>query len=67
MITNRIIDQAFSDLRSTCGGVRNDYFGLLYLEQEHEVPREKAVNHRTAVRLPEFEEYFALSQLLRHK
>ena len=44
MITNRLIDQAFSDLRPTCGGVREDYFGLLHLEQEHNVPREKAVN-----------------------
>jgi hypothetical protein len=40
----RQVDQAFSDLKSVCGGVRNDYFGLLYLEQEHNVPREKAVN-----------------------
>ena len=44
MINDRLIDQAHSDLRSTCGGVREDYFGLLYLEQEHNVPREKAVN-----------------------
>jgi len=44
MITDRLIDQAFSDLRSTCGGVREDYFGLLYLEKEHGVPREKAIN-----------------------
>ena len=44
MINDRLIDQAFSDLRSTCGGVREDYFGLLYLEKEHNVPREKAVN-----------------------
>ncbi|NBV25299.1 MAG: hypothetical protein EBS05_25715 [Proteobacteria bacterium] len=44
MITNRLIDQSYSDLRNTCGGVREDYFGLLYLEQEHKVPREKAVN-----------------------
>lgn len=44
MISDRLIDQARSDLRSTCGGVREDYFGLLYLEQEHKVPREKAVN-----------------------
>jgi hypothetical protein len=35
MINDRRIDQAFSDLRSVCGGVREDYFGLLYLEQEH--------------------------------
>lgn len=44
MITDRKMDQAFSDLHSTCGGVREDYFGLLYLEQEHNVPREKALN-----------------------
>lgn len=44
MITDRQIDQAFSDLRSVCGGVREDYFGLIYLEKEHGVPREKAVN-----------------------
>jgi hypothetical protein len=44
MITPRQIDQAHSDLRSTCGGVREDYFGLLYLEREHVVPREKALN-----------------------
>jgi hypothetical protein len=44
MITDRKIDQAFSDLRATYGGIREDYFGLLYLEEEHNVPREKAVN-----------------------
>src|SRR5271169_3995350 len=44
MITDRLIDQAFSDLRSACGGVREDYFGLLYLEREHKLSREKAVN-----------------------
>ena len=44
MITDRKIDQVFADLRTTCGGVREDYFGLLYLEQEHNVPRERAVN-----------------------
>lgn len=44
MITDRLIDQAFSDLRETCGGVREDYYALLYLEQEHHVPREKANN-----------------------
>ena len=41
---DKLIDQAFSDLRSTCGGVRNDYFGLIYLETEHGVGREKACN-----------------------
>jgi len=44
MINNRQIDQAYSDLRSSCGGVREDYFGLLYLEQEHNISREKAIN-----------------------
>jgi hypothetical protein len=44
MISDRLIDQAFSDLHTTCGGVREDYFGLLYLEREHAVPRDKAVN-----------------------
>ena len=44
MINDRTIAQAFSDLHPICGGVREDYFGLLYLEQEHKVPREKAVN-----------------------
>ena len=44
MINDRVIDQAFSDLRSNCGGLREDYFGLLYLEREHHVPREKALN-----------------------
>jgi hypothetical protein len=44
MITDQKIAQAFSDLSSTCGGTREDYFGLLYLEQEHGLAREKAVN-----------------------
>lgn len=43
-ITDRMIDQAYSDLKSTCGGVRNDYFGLLYLEQEFDLDREVAIN-----------------------
>lgn len=43
--TDRMIDQAFSDLKETCGGVRNDYFGLIYIEQEHNVLREEAINH----------------------
>jgi hypothetical protein len=41
---DRQIDQAFSDLKGKCGGVRNDYFGLIYLEKEHDVAREKALN-----------------------
>jgi len=42
-ITDRAIDQAYSDLKATCGGVRNDYFGLLYLEQEFGLDRERAI------------------------
>ena len=44
MINDRTIGQAYSDLKATCGGVPEDYFGLLFLEQEHKLPREKAVN-----------------------
>ena len=40
----RLVDQAFSDLKATCGGVRNDYFGLVYLEKEHGLDSQKAVN-----------------------
>jgi hypothetical protein len=43
-ITEKMIDQAFSDLRYTCGGVRYDYFGLIYLEKEFNLEREKALN-----------------------
>jgi hypothetical protein len=43
-ITDQTIDQAYSDLKSTCKGVRNDYFGLVYLENEFNVPRDEAVN-----------------------
>jgi AIPR protein len=43
-ITEQLIDQAHSDLKSTCGGVRNDYFGLLYLEQEFGIDRERGVS-----------------------
>lgn len=44
MITQHHIDQAYSDLRSICGGVKEDYFGLLYLVREHDVLQSKAVN-----------------------
>lgn len=44
MITERLVDQAYSELNSTCGGVREDYFGLIYLERECKLPREQAVN-----------------------
>ena len=43
-ITEKMIDQAFSDLRNPCGGVRYDYFGLIYLEKEFNLEREKALN-----------------------
>lgn len=42
-ISDRAIDQVFSDLKKMCGGVRNDYFGLLYLEQEFGVQRDRAI------------------------
>ena len=44
MITDRNIDQAYSDLKATCDGRREDYFGLLYLEREYRVPPERAIN-----------------------
>lgn len=44
MITDRHVDQAFSDLSAVHGGLREDYFGLLYVEREHAVPRDKALN-----------------------
>ncbi len=43
-ITDRAIDEAFSDLKQSCGGVRNDYFGLLYLEQEFGLERDRALS-----------------------
>ena len=43
-ITEQMITQAWSDLKAICGGVKNDYFGLLYLERNLSVPREKAQN-----------------------
>ncbi|MBI1801087.1 MAG: AIPR family protein [Chloroflexi bacterium] len=44
LILYKHIDQAFADLHLVHGGVREDYFGLLYLEKEHHVPREQALN-----------------------
>lgn len=43
-ITEKMIDQVCSDLRDTCGNVRQDYFGLLYIEREFGVPRDQAIN-----------------------
>mgnify|MGYP000844273616 CR=1 FL=1 len=43
-ITNRDIDQAFSDLKGTMPcAVREDFFGLLYLEREFKLPRNRAI------------------------
>lgn len=41
-ITEREIDQAFSDHRATLGGVREDYFGLLYLQSEFGLAHDQA-------------------------
>lgn len=43
-VTDKAIDQAYSDLKPTCGGLRDDYFGLCYLEQEFGLPRDEAVH-----------------------
>lgn len=42
-ITDRAVDQAFSDLQASCGGIREDYLGLLYLEEEFHLPQEQAI------------------------
>jgi hypothetical protein len=44
-ISQRDIDQAYSDLHATCGGHKNDYFALLYLQQEFGIPQEVALTH----------------------
>jgi len=44
-ITDQAVDQAYLELKGTCGGVRNDYFGLLYVQNEFAVPRDEARNH----------------------
>jgi len=44
MTTDRHSDRAFSDLSQVHDGLREDYFGLLYLEREHDVPRDRALN-----------------------
>jgi hypothetical protein len=42
VITEGQVAQAASELKGHRGGVNNDYFGLLFLEQEFKLPREKA-------------------------
>ena len=44
MISDQTISKTYNELKSKYGGVREDCFGLLYMEQEHAVPREKALN-----------------------
>jgi hypothetical protein len=43
-ISDREIDNAFAALSKTHGGTRRDYFGLVYLEQEFDLPRKVAAN-----------------------
>lgn len=43
-ITDQAIDQLYKEYKNICGGVRNDYFGILYLEQEHKLERRDAIN-----------------------
>ena len=43
ILTDQHIDQAFNDLKRGCGGVREDYFGLLYLEKCLNIPRDDAI------------------------
>lgn len=43
-ITEADLKAAHKELKSTCGGVWQDYFGLLWLEQAHKVPRELAMD-----------------------
>ncbi len=42
--TPRDIDQAHDEMKKTCGGVKEDYFGLLYIEDFHRVTRQQARN-----------------------
>jgi len=42
-IPDNHIQAAFDSLRASCGGRKEDYFGLLYLERQFQVPRERAV------------------------
>ncbi len=44
MITDQQVSQSYSDNHRACGGVKEDYFGLLFLEREHRVPHAQAIN-----------------------
>ena len=41
-IDERMIDQVYSDCRPIYVGVREDYFGLLYLEKEFGLSRDQS-------------------------
>lgn len=43
-ITEQRLDEIWRDLKGHHGGVREDYFGLLYLAEAHRVPTEQALN-----------------------
>jgi hypothetical protein len=43
-ISDREIDNAFAALSKTHGGTRKNYFGLVYLEKEFDLPRSVAAN-----------------------
>jgi len=43
-ISDREIDNAFAALSKTHGGTRKNYFGVVYLEQEFDLPRSVAAN-----------------------
>jgi hypothetical protein len=44
VITDQQVAQAYSDYYKVCGGVKEDYFGLLYIEKEHGIARDEALN-----------------------
>ena len=44
MIMDQQVSQSFSDNARACGGRKEDYFGLLFLEKEHSVRHDKALN-----------------------
>jgi hypothetical protein len=44
VITKLEIDQAYSDLHESCGGVKNDYFGVVYLQKAYRLPIEDVRN-----------------------
>ncbi|HEY3319920.1 MAG TPA: AIPR family protein [Planctomycetota bacterium] len=41
-ITEQMVEQTYSDMKSTYGGVKQDYFGVVYLEKEFGIARAHA-------------------------